>query len=133
MSKHLYAGYRATLLDNGTDLISGDVKISMHSASYVQSDAHNFHDDLTDIISTSSAVASKTATDGYFDFADISVGSPAGGNTGTQFTLWLDSGSSATSPLIYWWDEDASGSAISIATNGEAITVVVPSGGLFRV
>lgn len=133
MTKALATAYRAALLDNGVDLISGNVKIAALSASYVYSAAHDFHSDLSNIVTTSGNLASKTATDGYFDFADISVGSPAGGSTITQFWLYRDSGTSATSELVYYWNEDASAAAISIATNGEAITVVVPSGGLFRV
>lgn len=133
MTKAIAASYRALLLDNGVDLISGNVKISGLSASYTYSAAHNFHDDLTNIVTTSGNLAGKTATDGYFDFTDVSVGSPAGGSTITQFWLWRDSGVSATSELVYYWNEDASAAAISIATNGEAITVVVPTGGLFRV
>lgn len=133
MTKALAPSYRAALLDNGVDLISGNVKIAAMSSSYVYSSTHDFHSDLTNIVTTSGNLASKTATDGYFDFADISVGSPASGSTITQFWLYRDSGSSATSELVYYWDEDASAAPISIVTNGEAITVVVPSGGLFRV
>lgn len=133
MTKALALSYRAALLDNGVDLISGNVKIAAMSSSYTYSTAHDFHSDLTNIITTSGNLATKTAVDGYFDFDNISVGSPAGGSTITQFYLFLDTGTSATSPLVYYWNEDASAAAISIATNAEAITVVVPTGGLFRV
>lgn len=133
MTKITVATYRAALLDNGYDLISGNVKIAAMSSSYTYSAAHDFHSDLTNIITTSGNLASKTNTDGWFDFADISLGSPAGGSTITQCAVFLDTGTSATSPLVYYFNETFSGGAISIATDGTAITFVVPSGGLFRV
>lgn len=133
MTKAFAPTYSAALLDNGVDLISGNVKIALLSASYTYDPAHDFHNDLTNIITTSGNLGSKTNTDGWFDFADISLGSPAGGSTGTQCWVFRDSGTSATSELVYYFDETSSGGAISIATDGTAINFVVPSGGLFRV
>jgi hypothetical protein len=128
VSKDLFDSYREALLDNGVDVISGNVKICALSAGYVVDLAtHNFHDDLTNIVATSGNLASKTGADGYFDAASVSLGSPAGGSTITQLVLWRDSGVSGTSELIAWTDEDASGAPISIATNGEAITVTIPT------
>lgn len=133
MTKALAASYRTLLLTTGINLSSVNLKICAMSSSYVYSAAHNFLDDVSNIITTSGNLASKTTTDGYLDFADISVGSPAGGSTITQFWLYRDTGTAATSDLIYYWNEDAAAGAISISTNGEAVTVVVPTGGLFRV
>jgi hypothetical protein len=124
--------YSAALLDNGYDLISGNVKIAMMTASYTYSAAHDFHSDLTNILTTSGNLANKTNTSGWFDFDDLSLGSPASG-TGTQCWVYLDTGTSATSPLVYYFDEDEAGSPISIVADGTAINFVVPSGGLFRV
>lgn len=133
MTKAFAPTYSAALLDNGYDLISGNVKIALTSASYTYSAAHDFHNDLTNIITTSGNLANKTNTSGWFDFDDISLGSPAGGSTGTQCWVFLDTGTSATSPLVYYFDEDSAGSPLSIVTDGTAINLVVPSGGLFRV
>jgi hypothetical protein len=133
MTKAFAPTYSAALLDNGYDLISGDVKISLMTASYVYSSAHDFHADLTNILTTSANLGSKTNTAGMFDFADLSLGSPAGPGTGTQCWVWLDTGVSGTSPLVYYFNEDATAAAISIAADGTAINFVVPAGGLFRV
>jgi len=133
MTKALAASYRAALLDNGVDLITGNVKVCALSASYVYSTAHDFHNDLTNIIATSGNLASKTAVAGVFDSADISCGSPAGGSTITQFWLWRDSGVSATSELVYYFNEDSAAAAISIATDGTDKTVVVNASGWFKV
>jgi hypothetical protein len=133
MTKALAASYRAALLDNGVDLVSGNVKICGMSASYTYSTAHDFLDDVTNIIATSGNLASKTNTGGVFDSADISLGSPAGGSTITQFWVYRDSGSSATSELVYYFNEDSTGAAISLATDGTEKTVTVNASGWFKV
>lgn len=133
MTKALFPSYRAALLDNGVDLISGNVKVCALSASYTYSSAHDFHNDLTNIIATSGNLASKTNTNGVFDSADISLGSPAGGSTITQIVMFLDTGTSATSPLVYYYDEDSSAAALSIATDGTDKTIVVNASGWFKV
>jgi predicted HAD superfamily phosphohydrolase len=128
MTKALAASYRAALLDNGVDLITGDVKIVALDNTYTYNAAHDFLDDIGggSIVATSGNLAS-------FDSADISIGSPAPGDTITQFWLYRDSGSAATSELIYYFNEDASAAAISLATDGTAKTVVVNASGWFKV
>jgi hypothetical protein len=135
MTKALAASYRAALLDNGVDIITGDVKIVALDNTYTYNAAHDFLDDIGggSIVATSGNLASKTATGGTFDSADISIGSPAPGDTITQFWLYRDSGSAATSELIYYFNEDASAAAISLATDGTAKTVVVNASGWFKV
>lgn len=133
MTKAFAPSYSAALLNGGYDLMTEDVKIALTTASYVYDAAHDFHSDLTNILTTSAAVTGKDDTDGWFDFNDLSLGSPAGPGTGTQCWVFLDTGVSATSPLIYYFDETNAGSAISIAADGTAINFVVPAGGLFRV
>lgn len=137
MTKALAASYCQTLLDSSApNLSSVNLKIVALDSDYTYSAAHNFLDDIPGgaIIATSGNLGAKTITGGVFDnTADVSVGSPAGGSTITQFWLYYDSGSAATSALIYFWDEDASGSPISIATNAEAVTVAIHASGFFRV
>jgi hypothetical protein len=135
MTKALAASYKAALLDNGVDLISGNVKIVALDSTYVYNAAHNFLDDIGggSIVATSGNLASKTNTAGVFDAADVSLGSPAAGDTITQLWLYRDSGSAATSELVAYTDEDASAAALSIATNGEEITVTIAATGLFAV
>ncbi len=133
MTKAFAPSYKAAILDNGIDLISGNVKVCALSASYTYSSAHDFHNDLTNIIATSGNLASKTNTAGVFDSADISLGSPAGGSTITQVWLWRDSGSSATSELVYYFNEDSSGSPLSIATDGTEKIITVNASGWFKV
>lgn len=134
MTKALAPTYAASLLTSAApDLSSVNLKVAGLAAGYVYSSAHDFHDDLSNIVQTSGNLASKTTTGGVFDAADLVLGSPAGGSTITQFWLYYDTGSSATSPLIYYWNEDASGSALAIATDGSAITIAWHASGIFAV
>lgn len=135
MTKTLAASYRQTLLDStAPDLSSVNLKIVALDATYVYSAAHNFLDDITGgaIVATTGNLASKTITDGVLDFADVSLGSPAAGDTITQLWLYYDTGTSSTSPLIAYTDEDGSGAALAIATDGGAITLAVNASGFFR-
>lgn len=134
MTKALAPTYAASLLTSAApDLSSVNLKVVGCSASYAYSSAHDFLNDVTNIVQTSGNLASKTTTGGVFDAADLVLGSPAGGSTITQFWLYYDTGTSSTSPLIYYWNEDAAGSPISVATDGTAITIVWSASGIFAV
>lgn len=134
MTKALYDDYRESLLTSAApDLTSVDVKIVALSATYVFSQSHNFLDDLSGVVATSGNLASKTVVDGYFDAANPNLGSPAGGSTITQLVAYHDTGTPSTSRLLAYTDESASGSPLSIATDGTLITLNLHASGLFRV
>jgi len=134
MTKALAPTYAASLLTSAApDLSSVNIKVAGMSASYTYSSAHDFYNDVTNVVQLSGNLGSKTTTAGVFDAADLTLGSPAFGSTITQFWLFHDTGTAATSPLIYYWNEDASGSAISIATDGTAITVQWNASGIYAV
>lgn len=134
MTKALSNVYREDLLDSSApNLSSVDLKVAAMSSSYVYSAAHDFLSDVTNIVTTSGNLASKTITSGTLDAADISVGSPAAGSTITQFWLYHDTTVAGTSQLIYYWNEDSAGSAIAIATDGTSITVLWNASGIFSV
>jgi hypothetical protein len=134
MTKTLSNAYRQKCLDStAPDLSSVNLKVVALSSAYTYSSAHDFLDDIAaGTVATTGNLASKTITNGVLDFADVSLGSPAGGSTITQLWLYYDTGTPATSLLIAYTDEDANGS-LSVATNGEAITLVVNASGMFRV
>lgn len=136
MTKALAPSFRALLLGGDIDIISDSILVVALDATYTYSATHDFFDDVTAsaIVATSSALGTKTATDGYFDSANPSMGSPVAGDTITQFWLYNNTpATDATKQLIYYFDEDAAGSAISVATDGGEITVTVPASGWFRV
>lgn len=132
MSKELAPSYLELRATTGLNLATSNLKIAASTASYVRSSAHDFLDDVTNIVATSGNLGTKTTDDGVFDAADVSMGSPAGPSVITQFTLYRDTGSAATSDIIYWWNEDASGAAVSITCNGEEITIQFNASGIFR-
>jgi hypothetical protein len=134
MSKNLYPSYLVLRATTGLNLSSLNLKLVALDSTYVYSSAHDFLNDISGgaIVATSGNLGSKTTTAGVFDSADVSLGSPAAGDTITQFVLYYDSGSGATSSLIYHFDEDSAGSAISIATDGTEKTVTVNASGWFR-
>jgi hypothetical protein len=134
MTKALAPSYLVLRATTGLNLSSLNLKLVALDATYVYSSAHDFLNDVDSgaIVATSGNLASKTTTAGVFDSADVSLGSPAGGDTITQFWLYYDSGSGATSSLIYYFNEDAAGSAISISTDGTEKTVTVNASGWFR-
>lgn len=132
MSKELAPSYLVLRATTGINLATSDLKIAGSTSSYVRSSAHDFLDDVTNIVATSANLGSKTTTAGVLDAADVSMGSPAGPSVITQFTLYKDTGSAATSNIIYWWNEDASAAAIAITCNGEEITIAFNASGIFR-
>jgi len=136
MTKRLSRAYAQKLLDStAPDLTAVNLKVAAIDASHVDSVAHDFLDDISggDIVQTSGNLASKTIVNGVFDAADIAIGSPGSGGPITQNWLYHDTGSAATSLLIFYWDEDAAGSPISITVNGEAITYVWNAAGIFKI
>lgn len=134
MTKALAPSYLVLRATTGLNLSSLNLKLVALDSTYVYSSAHDFLDDVGGgaIVATSGNLGSKTTAAGVFDSADVSLGSPVAGDTITQFWLYYDSGSGATSSLVYYFDEDASAAAISIATDGTEKTVLVSASGWFR-
>lgn len=130
--KTLYPLYRAALLDNGVDLVSGNIKIVGLDNTYVYDDGHEFLDDLTGTVATSGNLASKTATAGVFASADASLGSPGPGDTIVAYVMYRDTGTPATSALVLYSDEDSAASPISVATDSTEKIIACPSPGWFR-
>lgn len=139
MTKALADSYRQSLLDSSApNLSSATIKVMALTSGYTYNTAHNFVDDIgagnPPRVVESSGLASKTITNGTFDAADLSLGSPAAGSTITQFWIFADlGGAESADPLIYYFNEDANGSAISIATDAADITIVWHASGIFRV
>lgn len=83
-----------------------------------------------DQIAISSALASKSITDGVFDAADtIFTAVPAGPAAGA-LVLFIDTGSQASSPLIYYLD---SYSGLPVTPTGADINVAFSGLGIFEV
>lgn len=133
MSNVLTPGAREGFLGATLDWDADTFKIVLLDSTYVYSSGHDFLDDIGggSIIATSSALASKTKTGGVADSDPAVFVALAGGDTVTQVWLYKDTGSSATSTLVAYYDTDGSAVPISLATNGEDLTVQPNASGWF--
>lgn len=128
MANHLFPTGRQKFLEGSIAWLSDTIKATLVSATYVQSDAHDFFDDVSGVIATSSALAGKTSTSGVAGANAWTYAAVAGGSTGTGIVVWKDTGTPATSPLIAWYDTKGDTTPISVVTNGGDI-IVTPSTG----
>lgn len=128
----MYPEGRKRFLQADIDWLVDDVKAVLLSSTYVYSAAHDFHADLSGIIATSGNLTGKTSALGVADAADVTFAAVAAGDTVVAVALFKDTGVSATSPLIVFYDEAADTTPISEATTGGDITLSWAAlGGLF--
>lgn len=135
MTKVLYPSYCESLLDSSApNLSSTNIKIAAFTtAGYTYDPGHNRLDDCGTAVATTGNLAGKTIAEGTFDADNPSLGSPTAGDTITRLVMYQDTGTPSTSPLIAYIDEDAAGTPLAVATNGEAITLNVNASGLFAI
>lgn len=112
-------------LSGSINLTSDTIKISGLSSAYVYSDTHEYYTSLAGILFTET-VTGKSVTDGIFDAADLTITGVSPGSTLTSLVIWKDTGSGATSPLIYYADTLSTGSAISLPLTGAQIIITWP-------
>jgi len=107
-------------------MTSDTIKILFYSGTFNSS--HEFVSDLTgaDIIARSSALASKTTTNGVFDAADVTV-TAVSGSAFTHVILYKDTGVDSSSPLIAIMDIS------SFTPTGADVTVVFNASGIFSI
>jgi hypothetical protein len=135
MANAVPATARKLFLDGDIDLLNDTIKaVLVKSSSYTYSSAHDYLDDVTAAGRVATVtLSSKTTTGGAFDSADPTFTAVASGSTVTGLWIYKDSGTESTSPLIAWFDTQASSSAISTATSGADITISVSASGWFTV
>ena len=133
MANAVQASARKLFLDGDIDLLNDTVKAVL-TKTYTYSSGHDFLDDVSagNRVATVT-LASKTTTGGAFDSADPVFTAVASGSTVTGIWIYKDTGTDATSPLIAWYDTNASASAISIVTSGGNITITVAASGWFTI
>lgn len=85
------------------DLASQNIKMTLLSASYTYSAAHQFFSDLAGTLGNSGNLASKTLTNGVFNSANPTVTATSTA-TCVAFALWQDTGTAGTSPLLMYYD-----------------------------
>ncbi len=108
MSKWYPLFLQATLeLAANSDVEAGTVKYALLTSSYVYSDAHDFYDDVVaNVVGTPVTLSAKTFTAGTFNATvpDYS-GTGLAGAVAAKAVIFLDTGTPATSRLLYFIDD----------------------------
>lgn len=130
MASAIYPKFKETLLSGGVDLTAADVRaILVDTADYTYNSAHDFLDDVPSgaRVATSSALASKTVTNGVFDAADKTL-TAVTGDQSEAIILYVHTGTESTSRLICYID---SGTNLPVTPNGGDINVQWNASGIF--
>ena len=130
MANAMYPSYKAALLRGTYDLSSDTVKTDLiDTGTYTYSSAHDFYNDVSGSVSSSSGLASKTTTNGTFDAADITHSSVSGASV-EAIIMWIDTaGASSTDPLLIYLDTSITGAPVT--PNGGDIVIQWNGSGIF--
>jgi hypothetical protein len=118
------------------DWESDDFTIVGLSSAYTYNGAHEYADDLTGVLGTPTALTGKTAlVGGVADADDVSYPGVALGQNVVAWAIYQYTGSLATSPLVYYADENDNGTPIDIDGDGSAIVILWSSSAdkIFRI
>lgn len=128
MANALYNKAKQAFLAADIDLESDDIRaILIDTADYTFSAAHQYLSSVgaSARVAVSSALSSKTVTDGVFDAADVTWSSVTGDQS-EAIVLYKHTGSDATAALIAYLDTFSSG--MPVTPNGGNITVAWDNG-----
>lgn len=121
----LYGRGKQKFLEGSIHWLTDDFKAVLVSAAYTaQLATHEYLDDLTGVVSTSSNLDGKTSTLGVADCNDITFDDVTG-DLCTHLVVYRDTGNAATSPLIVHIDQAI---GLPVYPNGGDIVVVVDGG-----
>lgn len=130
MANAIYPKYKESLISGAAniDLSGGTVKaVLVDSAVYTYSSAHQFFSSVASVVATAT-LASKTVASGVFDSADITWPAVTGAQS-EIIIIYIDTGSSATSRLVAYYDTSVTG--LPVTPNGGDINVTVNASGWF--
>lgn len=117
--------------DADVDWLVDNIKVVLTKPGYVYSASHEFLSSIVsgDRLATSGNLSSKTTTGGVCDAADVTLSSLTTGQTAAGYAVYKDTGSAATSPLLFFCDENADTSAFSFSTTTyDTVTLSWPNG-----
>jgi hypothetical protein len=136
MADTAYSLFLQALLAGTYDLSSASVKLMLVEIGVGHYVPNFTTDEFVSIvaggdqIAISSALSSKSITDGLFDAADTIFSAVPAGPAGGALLLFIDTGSQASSPLIYYLD---SYSGLPVTPTGADINVAFSGLGIFEV
>lgn len=131
MANALYPKWKEQLLQFTTNnnLSSGTVKVALvDTGTYTYSAAHQFQSSLTGVVGTAQTLGSKTFTNGTFDAADSTFTAVTGASV-EALVIYIDTGSSATSPLVAYIDTGVTN--LPVTPNGGDIGITWNASGIF--
>lgn len=115
----LYPSARTRAATTGLLWLTADIRIVLVDSGYVYSTAHSF---LSSVgagtrVATSAALSGKTVSSGVADASDVTFVGLAG-DAVAGIVIYEHTGVEATSPLILFYDRNATGSLISYTPSG---------------
>lgn len=133
MASSLYPKFKEALLNADLDVMADNIKVVLvDTADYTYSTAHDFLDDVPAgaRVATSGNLASKTATNGVFDAADVTF-TGVTGDPSEALVIYKDTGTASTSNLIAYIDTVSGPAALSVTPNSGDITISWSPSGIF--
>jgi hypothetical protein len=127
MASGLYDKGREGFLDGNIDWDTDTIKcVLVDTGTYtVNLATHTYHSDLSGIIATSGALASKTVTAGVANAAAVTFTAVSGASV-EAIVVYKDTGVSGTSRLICYIDTASAG--LPVTPNGGDITITWDTG-----
>lgn len=119
----LYPKGREKFLRGEIDWDDDDIKVALLDDTYTFDEAHEFYDDLTGVVADSGNLTGKTSTNGIADADNVTVPGVPSGDPIVSFVVFQDTGSTATSPLIGYYDRTAASVEIEVTPDGTAVIV----------
>lgn len=132
MANALYPLWKEQLLQFTTNnnLSAGTVKVALiDTGTYTYSAAHQFYSSASAAaVGTPQTIGSKTFTNGVFDGADVTFTAVTGSSV-EALIIYIDTGSTATSPLVAYIDTSVTG--LPVTPNGGNIAITWNASGIF--
>ena len=132
MANALYQKWKEQLLQftANNNLSAGTVKVALiDTGTYTYSSTDQFFSSASAAsIGTPQTIGSKTFTNGVFDGADVTF-TAVTGNSVEALIIYIDTGNTATSPLVAYIDTSVTG--LPVTPNGGNISITWNASGIF--
>ena len=103
MANAIYPKAKESFLKGEIDLVDDTIKVALvDTGTYTYNVAHDFYNDLSGVLGTPVALASKTVTSGVFDAADATFSTPTAGTSIEALVIYKDTGNGADVDIV--WD-----------------------------
>ena len=133
MANQLYPTGDVAIKTGDIDLNSDTIRIALLGAGYTFDEAHEFFDDVTDVLGTPMALTGNTVlADGFFDANDVTYLDVGPSDTVEYVVLYKWTGTAGTSRLIAFMDTNDDTTDIERDGDGGPIYIKWPTGGIFN-